>query len=93
VNALMDVARFGADERPEIVTSSFLCPVCVHVDCAGRIAGSSDDTVVECTCRRCATEWTLAVDGWQALRLILSPPPRDGEGWHLELEPTRQAPA
>jgi hypothetical protein len=88
--ALSDVARFGPNERPELITASFSCPICRHIDCAGRIEGASEDTVVECDCRRCQTHWTLGVDGWQALRLILSPPPCDGDGWHLELEPTRQ---
>jgi hypothetical protein len=87
---LTDVARFGADERVELVTAAFSCPMCLHVDCAGHLSGSADDTVVECECHHCDTRWTVGVDGWQAMRLILSPPPREGDGWHLELEPTRQ---
>lgn len=90
MSELADVARFGANERAEIVTASFICPRCLHIDCDGTISGSGDETEVACHCAQCDTEWTLGIDGWQAMRLLLSPPPAEGEGWRLRLQPSRR---
>ncbi len=74
MNAHDDVARFRADDDARIVAASFACPVCLGLDAAARLVLVPDDSEVECSCSGCATEWSVAVDAAQVLRLVLHPP-------------------
>lgn len=68
-----DVARFRADDDPSLVAASFACPVCLGLHAVARLVLAPDDCEVECSCT-CGTEWHVAVDQAQVLRLVLHPP-------------------
>ncbi len=90
MNAHDDVARFRADDDAALVAASFACPVCLGLDAAARLVLERDDSEVECRCAACATEWSVAVDPTQALRLVLHPP-RARDGARLRMLPPRTA--
>ncbi|MCW3010791.1 MAG: hypothetical protein JWO90_1195 [Solirubrobacterales bacterium] len=69
-----DVARFRADDDPQLVAASFACPVCLGLDGVARLLIERDDSEVECACVGCGTAWTVAVDPAQVMRLVLHPP-------------------
>lgn len=72
-----DVARFRAEDDALLVAASFACPVCLGSNADVRLVLEPDDAEVECSCR-CGTEWSVAVDAGQALRLALHPPAEPG---------------
>lgn len=74
MNRLDDVARFRADDDAQLVAASFACPVCLGLEGRARLVLERDDSEVECACA-CGTEWTVAVDPAQVMRLVLAPPP------------------
>lgn len=78
MNVHDDVARFRADDDERIVAASFACPVCLGLDADARVVLERNDSEVECSCSSCRTQWSVAVDAAQAMRLVLHPPvPRD----------------
>jgi len=78
MNVHDDVARFRADDDERLVAAAFACPVCLGLDADARLILEHDDSEVECSCSSCRTEWLVAVDAAQVMRLVLYPPvPRD----------------
>lgn len=90
MNAHDDVARFLPDDDARLVAASFACPVCLGLDAAARLVLERDDSEVECRCAVCATEWSVAVDPAQVMRLVLHPPPAQ-DGAPLRMLPPRTA--
>ncbi len=74
MNAHDDVARFRADDDARVVAASFACPLCLGLDADARLVLRRDDSEVECSCSSCQTEWSVAVDSAQVMRLVLHPP-------------------
>lgn len=85
-----DVARFAADDDAQIVAASFACPVCLGLSTEARLVLVPDDSEVECACRACGTDWNVAVDAAQAMRLVLHPPPPEQDA-PLHMLPARTA--
>jgi len=78
MNVHDDVARFLADDDERLVAASFACPVCLGLDADARLTLERDDCEVACSCSSCRTEWSVAVDAAQVMRLVLHPPvPRE----------------
>jgi hypothetical protein len=76
MNVHDDVARFRPDDDERLVAASFACPVCPGLDADACLVLERDDSEVECSCSSCRTEWSVAVDAAQVMRLVLHPPDR-----------------
>jgi hypothetical protein len=73
MRTLDDVARFRADDDAQLVAVSLACPLCLGLEVTARLVLGEASGEVECGCG-CGTEWAVAVDPAQALRLALAPP-------------------
>jgi hypothetical protein len=71
----VDVARFDAVDRPEMVAAAFACPWCLELPPLGRLESAADEGFVELSCAGCDSAWMVVVDSEQLLRLVVSPPP------------------
>jgi formate dehydrogenase maturation protein FdhE len=70
----VDVARFDAVDRHELVAASFACPWCLGVPSLGRIESATDEGFLELSCAPCDARWMVVVDSKQLLRLVAAPP-------------------
>jgi hypothetical protein len=70
----VDVARFDAVDRNEVVAAAFACPWCLGVPPWGRIQSATDESFIELS-SPCDAAWTVVVDSGQLLRLVVAPPP------------------
>lgn len=69
-----DVARFLMADSEELVTAAFACPTCLCSAAEVHLGAEEDDVLADCVCTPCERRWTVALDGFQAMRLALAPP-------------------
>jgi hypothetical protein len=77
------VAGFIPGDPDCLVAHAFACPYCLAGTVEAFVVAAGDDSEAMCSCAACEEHWTLTLDGWQALRLTLAPPPAAGDGWRL----------
>ncbi len=79
---LTDTARFAVDDAEALVAASFACPYCLGEPSHSEFKlDEPHRSTVRCRCDNCDTNWAVAVNTAQALRLAIAPPDR------LEFEP------
>lgn len=72
MTALVDTARFRANDPDELVTASLACPLCLRSeDVEWQAALEGYDPSVECSCPCCQNRWRVYLQPLQALRLSL----------------------
>ena len=72
--AVIDCARFFAEDPVELVAASFACPWCLAGADATVVELGLHDSVAHCACPECHQEWELALDAGQVMRLSLAAP-------------------
>ena len=89
----VETARFRPDDPDALVAATFACPGCLHadLDVALSVDSGGDDARASCSCRLCATRWSVWLDQWQAVRMTLSPPADHTAWWHLRVRAVRPA--
>ncbi|MHB8660129.1 MAG: hypothetical protein ACYC91_19750 [Solirubrobacteraceae bacterium] len=70
--ALVDTARFRADDPDALVEASLACPLCLGSErVQWRSALAGHDPSVECRCPDCDERWRVYLAPQQALRVAL----------------------
>ena len=72
---LTDAARFHADDPEVLITASFACPYCLRAPTSvvANLEEPSSSAAL-CRCDPCMSNWVVALNLDQAMRLSLAPP-------------------
>jgi hypothetical protein len=72
---LTDTARFAVDDPEPIVLAAFVCPICLERPTSALFSlDEPNESAVVCDCGDCRTNWVVAVNPGQAMRLAIAPP-------------------
>jgi len=57
-----ELARFDAEDAPELVAAAFACPYCLYADMVGTVQFRRNGAEVACRCLSCTAKWTVRLD-------------------------------